>query len=105
LIFCLLLTVGAITLVLKGNKVFRSYYNVKIKLFRSLLACRLTNPDPDSFHIITEPDPDPGGPKQSGSYEAESGPRTLLKSRLSLRCCRKNVYFPYKNSTNTLDKM
>ncbi len=39
--------------------------------------------DPDPYELITDTDPDPGGPKTYGSYESGSG--TLLKTYISLR--------------------
>jgi hypothetical protein len=56
-LFCLLLSVGTFTSVRKDKK------SAENKVFINFFACLWK--DPDTYKIIT--DPDPGGPKTYGS--------------------------------------
>jgi len=65
--FCLLLTLGTFTTVLKENMPLRSHKTVEIRVSLNFLACRWK-------------DPDPGGPKTYGSYAVGSGTNTEKKT-------------------------
>jgi hypothetical protein len=64
-------TVGTFTSVFKDNKSLRSHKTRFYKIFCFLME------GAGPVHIITDPDPYPGGPKTYGFYGTGSGSRTL----------------------------
>ncbi len=61
----------------KDKKSKRSRKAVGIKVFLTIFAWWLKDPEPDPYLILMDLDPDPGGPKTCGSA-FESGFATLL---------------------------